>query len=129
MTANPFMPPKKGKGKDSSEVNEKHEFKFRLTTIGNCLGGLGANAESRQETLRLNPDFIRFRGPKIFFDAKRNFIHFDKESLHSLWLYSLPKNFRNLIFNGHPPTGGKRLIGFNNIKKISVSRPINHARG
>ncbi|KAF4633128.1 hypothetical protein G7Y89_g4989 [Cudoniella acicularis] len=128
--------PAEGKGRSSSEVNNKHEFKFHLTTAGNRLLGLRVNVESRNETLRLLEKFIQFRGPKIYFDPNKQYIHFDLESLHALWLYTHGEkenfgSYRSTFSDGyftHEEGIGRisKLVGFNSIKKISVSRSLNH---
>jgi len=73
------------------------QARFYLRLGGNCkpLGTLGANVESREATLRMNPDFLQLNaGPKLYFNAIRNTIHFDFKSLYNIGLY-FNQNLRN----------------------------------
>jgi hypothetical protein len=66
----------------------KCQFFLRFGFGCKSLGTFGANLESREASLRMNPDFLQFnKGPKLYFDAERNTIHFDFQSLYFIGLY------------------------------------------
>jgi hypothetical protein len=95
--------------------------------------------ESREATLGMNPDFLQLNnGPKLYFDATRNTIHFDVSSLYSTSLYfdrNMPvlehrvtspidmlqinasRRRRNLVRN---------LKGFSEIRNLSLPPPIHY---
>jgi hypothetical protein len=133
-------------GAELFEVPEMQELRrlkcrFYLRLGGDCkaLGTLGANVESRQATLRMNPDFLQFNsGPKLYFNTGRNAIHFDLNSLYFIGLYfdqNLPKMKRRGIrspIDGLVNSSSRKkhlvqnLRGFCGIKTLSLPTPLHN---
>jgi len=82
--------------------------------IANCsytIHLLGVNREARDEALAANPQFLQINnGPKVYFNARNNLIHFDYQGLHIL---------QNCVDHRQHPE--RILKGFDNIINVSVT--------
>ena len=121
----PFYP---ARGKENGTL--KYRYTLRLGGDCNALGTLGANVESREATLRQNPDVIQLNnGPKLYFNADRNIIHLDLTSIYFIRNYLLQdcrrfwKNQNGVLWTKVTPSKvdyrAKKLKGLDAIKTLS----------
>lgn len=90
-------------------------YRHRLRECNPPLATLSVCTESREETLRCNPNYLQLnRGSKIYFNAERDTIYFDLRDMFMMYEYCTDKMKRLGYLNVH---------GFDEILHLANPRP------